>query len=170
MSQLYANKGMYLEEVVNRTIEYYFKNSICFIEKRQIPLKIVKKQQDNIAICRILSKSYIDYAGEFKSKHIEFECKQTGEEVFDITKIKQHQLNFMNKIKKFNCFVFVLIYFEKFDSILLVPFENLLIAKQLNKKNKIPYEKLLKHGYELSIVYPGILNLVELFKKLSVFF
>ncbi|MDE5949264.1 MAG: Holliday junction resolvase RecU, partial [Malacoplasma sp.] len=35
----YSNKGMYIEQLIEKTIDYYIKNEICFIEKRYLPIK-----------------------------------------------------------------------------------------------------------------------------------
>ena len=37
-----ANRGMYIEELVNRTNSYYYDRNIAIIEKRYLPIKIVK--------------------------------------------------------------------------------------------------------------------------------
>ena len=52
------NKGMYIEELINRTIDYYWYNdNNIYIEKRFVPIKIIKKINDTTFIGKLLSKS-----------------------------------------------------------------------------------------------------------------
>ncbi|MDE5553456.1 MAG: Holliday junction resolvase RecU, partial [Malacoplasma sp.] len=62
----YANRGMYLEELINKTIEYYSSNEIAFFEKRFLPIKILNKLDDNFIRGKLLKKSYVDYCGVYR--------------------------------------------------------------------------------------------------------
>ena len=77
------NRGMYIEELVNKTISYYETNNICHIEKRNLPIKIVSKKETKIE-GHLNKKSFTDFArltcevqhSEKKSVHfICFVCK-----------------------------------------------------------------------------------------------
>ena len=72
------NKGMYIEELINRTIDYYWYNKDnIYFEKRFVPFKILKIMNNNVFLGKLLSKSTVDYTGVFKHRHLEFEVKQT---------------------------------------------------------------------------------------------
>lgn len=70
---IHTNLGMYTESIVDRTIEYYniHENQI-FIEKRNVPIKIIKKIDNSTVIGKLIQKSYIDYFGVINNKYFEY--------------------------------------------------------------------------------------------------
>jgi recombination protein U len=86
-----GNLGLYAEEIINRTCEYYKDKKIAHIEKREIPMKIIKQINESVVLCKLMSKSYVDYFGSYMGKHLEFEVKQTSEQNFNTSIIKSHQ-------------------------------------------------------------------------------
>jgi recombination protein U len=91
VNKISINRGMYLEEVINRTINYYISKKIIFIEKRPVPIQILKSVSNNTILGKLLSKSTVDYFGFYNSKHFEFETKETSQENFSISQILKHQ-------------------------------------------------------------------------------
>jgi recombination protein U len=89
---LNINKGMFLEEVINRTADYLITNNLGVIEKREIPIKIIKKLSENTCVGKITAKSRLDYFCIAKNKYFEFDAKETSEDYFSTTLIKNHQL------------------------------------------------------------------------------
>jgi recombination protein U len=116
---MYANRGMYAEEIVNRTIDYLI-NSNCLIEKRNIPIKIVKDLNNNLVMGKLLSKSTVDYCGYINHKHIEFEVKQTNQPNFSTDMIKPHQYEYLLKSERAGSIAFVIVYFSLFDEFYLL--------------------------------------------------
>ena len=155
-----ANRGMYIEQLVERTIDFYNCKNICHIEKRHIPLKIIKKINETTAVAKILTKSFVDYFGTINGKYVEFECKQTVNEYFDLNLIKSHQWEYLNTIGNYqNSLSFIIICFEKIDSIILIDTKTLKECHKQNKNKKIPYNLLIKYGIKLEIIYPGIIDI-----------
>jgi recombination protein U len=109
---MYANRGMYAEEIINRTIDYYLANNFCLIEKRNIPIKIVKTIGDNMIVGKLLSKSTVDYCGYINHKHIEFEVKQTNNPNFTIDLIKEHQYDYLRLAFRNGSLSFVVVHFS----------------------------------------------------------
>ena len=152
------NKGMYIEELINRTIDYYWYNKDnIYFEKRFVPFKILKIMNNNVFLGKLLSKSTVDYTGVFKHRHLEFEVKQTEKDFFDFSLIKKHQWMFMNRMNKMGIYCFLIIYFSLNDIILLVPFYAI---------KKIPFLQLQKDSYQMEVIYPGIINLAEILNKI----
>ncbi|MDE7433754.1 MAG: Holliday junction resolvase RecU [Mycoplasmoidaceae bacterium] len=121
-----ANRGMYAEELVNRTNSYYYERSIALIEKRYLPIKIVKNLNDNLIIGKLLAKSYVDYCGVYQSKHLEFEVKQTNEKNFDLHLIKPHQIKHLINAFNQKAISFLIIYFNQYDEFYFMPINVLL--------------------------------------------
>ncbi|XQP55484.1 MAG: Holliday junction resolvase RecU [Mycoplasmoidaceae bacterium] len=154
-----TNLGMYIEQLVDRTIIYYQANQLGFLEKRQIPIKIIKHLSETTIVGKLIAKAKVDYFGYINNQYIEIECKQTKHEYFDISLVKSHQLNYLKYVNEMGCKNYLLIYFEMFDKIVAISYTQLMLAKQEVKKNALPFKKVVEHGIILDIVYPGILNL-----------
>ncbi|MDE7099820.1 MAG: Holliday junction resolvase RecU, partial [Malacoplasma sp.] len=112
---------MYIEQLIEKTIDYYIKNEICFIEKRYLPIKIIERNE-NIIKGKLLSKSYVDYFGLIESKYITFESKQTENEKFLISQIKDHQFKHLRDINKLNGISFLILHFYCEDKTFLIPY------------------------------------------------
>ena len=96
-----SNKGMFLEELINRTINYYESKNIAYFEKRNIPFKILKMISEKTFVGLLFSKSTVDYTGVYKNTHCEFEAKQTELEAFSFNNIQQHQYLHLEKLSKY---------------------------------------------------------------------
>ncbi|MBD5445928.1 MAG: Holliday junction resolvase RecU [Mycoplasma sp.] len=119
----YANRGMYLEELINKTIEYYSSNEIAFFEKRFLPIKILNKLDDNFIRGKLLKKSYVDYCGVYKGKYISFEAKQTNNDFFLLSQIKEHQIKHIIKINSFGGISFVIVHFYNSSRTFLISYD-----------------------------------------------
>lgn len=54
----------------------------------------------------------------------------------------------------------------KHEKFYLIKFSKIVEYIKLNKTHIINMENLKKYGYELEIIYPGILNLIEVLDKI----
>lgn len=163
-----SNKGMFLEEIINRTISYYSSKNIAYFEKRNIPFKILKMINEKTFVGLLFSKSTVDYTGVYKQTHYEFEAKQTEKTTFDFKNLKNHQYLFLKKMcDSFNACCFLIIYMAKFDKFYLIEFKKIVEYIQLNKTHIIHFDQIQKYGHELEIYYHGILNLVEVLEKIK---
>jgi recombination protein U len=119
---MHANRGMYAETIINRTIDY-LSSSNYLIEKRNIPIQIIKDLNNNTVIGKLLSKSTVDYCGFINQHHIEFEVKQTNLTNFSTDMIKPHQYEFLLKAYTCKCKAFVIVHFTLHDTFYLLPIE-----------------------------------------------
>lgn len=158
-----ANKGMYIEQLMNRTIQYYQTNNIGHLEKRQIPMKILKHVNKKIVLAKLIDKAKVDYFLYINKKYFEIECKQTQKDYFDLALIKKHQAKYLNEIRKINGEGLLIIYFELFEKIICISYKKLMaLAQKINRK-KIKYSLIKKWGIVIELIFPGILNLKKLF-------
>lgn len=62
---------MALEEMINRSNEYYKENDIAFITKRPTPIKVLKTDGNyKITDAVFLSASTLDYVGVFQGHYL----------------------------------------------------------------------------------------------------
>lgn len=153
MLNFYSNKGMYLEEIINRTNEYYFSKNIAFIEKRNVPIKIIKKINEKNILGYLMSKSNLDYFGCWKNNYIEFEAKETNKDYFDKSLLKLHQNERLELLNKNKIICFLIIYFSNNNSYFMVNYD-----WYIKQKNKIEYIKFCNECKKIEFIYPGIID------------
>lgn len=161
LAQNRANLGMYAETIIQRSCDYYRLHNIAFFEKRQLPIKIIKKVNDSIIVGKLLCKSYVDFFGSYQGKHIEFEVKETTNDDFLLSLLKSHQLEYLEQISKQNIQCFLIVYFSKHDEFYRINFEWLSQFIKTNNTKKIPYKEINQNAILLKITFPGIINFLS---------
>ena len=76
----YANRGMFLEHIINDSNTYYLQKDIAVIYKKPTPIKVLnvcfRSKQTTIIDKAVFSEtSTLDYNGIYKGKYIEFDAK-----------------------------------------------------------------------------------------------
>lgn len=156
---------MYLEQLVNRTSQYYDANNLGIIEKRQIPTRIIKKINEQTAIVKLLAKAKVDYFVYIDKKYFEIECKETSKAYFDLNLLMSHQHEYLNKLNTLNINGYLLIFFSYYEKIIAISYQKLLQLIKLKKLGKkISFDYLKKDGIEMPIIFPGILDFKKLIK------
>lgn len=153
-----ANRGMFAETIINRTIDFYKQRSIGLIEKRNIPFQIVKVMANNMFIGKLLTKSTVDYTGFINDCHIEFEVKETKSENFSVNLIQPHQYEFLLNCSKMNIKSFVIVYFHHYEEFFLLSMDFIQLHTQ-NASKTIKYETIKEKCCNLPIIYPGIIDI-----------
>lgn len=162
-----VNRGMYLESVINNSIEYYENNMIAIFRKQVIPIKI-KQITHNEVVGRLIDKCDVDYYGIVDGKYIAIEAKQTKEAYFEITNILEHQIKFLDNILKLKGIALLIIYFQIHNNFYLIKYDNLKKYMSKTKYRKRMKEKwFIDNGIKLDLIFPGRLNFVEEIKKLK---
>ncbi|GHU32190.1 hypothetical protein FACS1894166_05020 [Bacilli bacterium] len=116
-----ANRGSYAETLIDRTCQYYRNNRLAMMEKREVPIKILKRINESTIVGKLMSKSSVDYFGCYHAKHFEFEVKQTNERNFSLDMIKPHQLDYLKECIDYGIESFVVVYFGTYDKFYKVP-------------------------------------------------
>lgn len=158
----FSNKGMYLETLINLTAQYLSRDKIALIFKRDIPISIYKRDGNNI-IGKLKSKSTTDYYGVYKGKLIDFEAKQTSDEYFRISNLKEHQLNHLNNINDYGGFSFLMLYYVKYDQFYCITYK---LLETLLSETKINIKWCNENAFKLNIIFPGILDIENFLKKI----
>ena len=149
------NKGMFLESLLNKTINFYEKNMIGLFHKKPVPINFngLKKGRE-VNQAWIASKSTVDYYGVYKGIFIAFEAKSTKLKSLPLVNIKYHQMNYLNKINTLGGLGFFIIYYDTYDEYFLI-FPSELEALEQKSLN---IDIARKKGYPLEVMYPGILD------------
>ena len=160
-----ANQGMALEDMINRTNEYYASHNIALINKRPTNIKILKTSDKyKITDAVFLTPSTLDYVGVYNGRYIDFEAKETSSiKGFPLNNIASHQIKAMEDILKHKGITFAIIFLKAFNEIYLID-GNVLIEAFNNNTKIIPYEKikevgtLIKEGYFTPVDYIKIVK------------
>lgn len=165
-----ANLGMILEEMINKTNEYYLDKGIAVIHKKPIPIQIVNVNYPSRCEAVITEAYYktpstTDYNGIYKGKYIDFEAKETNVATsFSLNNIHHHQIKHLENIIKHGGIGFLIIYFKKHDEVYLTPFE--LVKEYWDKKDterkSIPYQEFVDKAYKIKISYIPALDYLKI--------
>ena len=153
----YSNKGMFLESVIERTANHFKKNKICWICKRDVPMKIYRINKSDVS-AKLQSKGLTDYYGLFNGYYFDFEAKQTEEEKFKLSNLKEHQYNHLLDILDFHGISFLIVYFVMYDEYYII---NSSVLKKFFENNikTITIEQVRQIGYKVEFIFPGILEI-----------
>ena len=162
----YSNRGMNLEDDINKTNEYYLVNNIACIYKKPTPINIVKVDYPNRQNAKIIeayfkTPSTTDYNGLYKGKYIDFEAKETKNTTrFPLANIHAHQYLHLENIIKHGGIGFFIISFTKLNEVYIV--DASIIIDYFNKKEaSIPYTIIKEKGHLVKYSYPLLLDYLK---------
>ena len=149
------NKGMFLEDVINNTNEYYRLNNIALIYKKPTHIQIVKLSTNKkyIEKAYFKKKSTTDYNGIYKGKYIDFEAKEcTSTTSFPLKNIKEYQLNHLTKVNDFQGIGFIIFYFTKIEKFYLLYINEINdYIKNNSKRSSIPLTYFKEKNHEITL-------------------
>lgn len=159
------NKGMYLESVLNNSIDYYRIHKIALIRKQTTPVKITRVINQEV-VGKLSTKCDVDYYGIYNGYFIAIEAKQTKEKYFERSNILEHQLEFLKQILEFNGLSYLIVYFQQSDSFYFIEykkFEKKVFGKN-KKTNRIQEKWFQDNCFKLELMFPGRLDFVKFIK------
>lgn len=158
-----ANRGMDLENDINKTNEYYVDNNIALIYKRPTPINIVKVDYSKgakIIDAYFEKQSTTDYNGVYKGKYLDFEAKSTlSLTSFPLHNIYKHQIVHLEKVNQNMGIAFFIIEFINLNEIYFLDSKFVINYYYNGKRKSIPYEEiknngiLIKQGFKPRIDY-----------------
>ena len=158
------NRGMFLESIINKTIQLYKLNGIGIFHKKSVPITFSGvKGTNEIKRGWLSSKSTVDYYGIYQGYFVSFEAKSTNEKSLPLSNIKDHQLDYINQIKAHGGVAFFIVAFSSFDKYFIVEPS---VFNKLNKKS-LSIELAKKECIELELIYPGILDFAPYIKRIK---
>ncbi|WP_368487172.1 Holliday junction resolvase RecU [Spiroplasma sp. DGKH1] len=160
------NRGMFLEELINYTINDYRKRNLAIIYKRPVEIIPVVKNGNHISKAYFKEKSTCDYYGLYQGTYLEFETKETNQTKFNLNSLKQHQFKQLELVNLHKGISFIIVYFRYYDRYFLLPYHALNNWIVMNTTKQIPLQYFEDKGYELSISYPSLLDFIHILNRL----
>ncbi len=121
-------RGSTLEEMVNRSIEYYRDNHLALIQKVPTPITPIKmdKESRHITLAYFDKKSTVDYIGVVQGIPVCFDAKECQTDVFPLANVHEHQIRFMEDFEKQQGIAFLLLFFSAKDVLYYLRFSELM--------------------------------------------
>ncbi|MCV3733630.1 Holliday junction resolvase RecU [Mycoplasma enhydrae] len=163
MSSLHKNRGMLLETIINQTNQYYLTNNICLIHKKNLDITFesidLKDKKLKLKNAYIKNKSSVDYYGVYNGKFLAFEAKSTEDSILPLANIKNHQIEYLDLIQKHQGIAFWIIFYKIPCEFILIMHED--FKKLIANKKALHYEEAISRAKKLTLLFPGILNIIE---------
>jgi len=121
----FQSHGMYFENALNKSNDYYRNTSKAIIYKKPTPIQIVRVDYPKRSKARIIEAYYqtpstTDYNGIYREKYIDYEAKETHNLSFNFKHISNHQVEHLRKIDEQKGIAFVIIFFSKVNRVFLI--------------------------------------------------
>lgn len=160
------NRGMFLETIINRTIEYFENKKVAYLSKRYLPVKIYSFHGNQVQGW-LKEKTQTDYYGIYNGHYLDFEAKQTLNNSFIIANLRKHQYEHLIKVSNFGAISFLIVYFAKADYFFVLDFNSYVDFIKANPElKKIDLSFFENNGYLVELIYPGVLDLEPVLKQL----
>ena len=95
-------RGSTLEEMVNRTNEWYQEKGLALMQKIPTPITPVKmdKEHRQITLAYFDQRSTVDYIGAVQGIPVCFDAKECVADTFPLQNIHEHQVRFMEAFER----------------------------------------------------------------------
>ena len=164
----YANRGMFLEHIINNANTYYLSKDIAVIYKKPTPIKVLnvayRSSKTTLIDKAVFSEtSTLDYNGVYKGKYIEFDAKECKNSTsFPLSNIKPHQIEHIKNVMRHNGIVFLIIFMN--NKFYLLKGDSLISFIDNNNRKSIPYEYIEEKGY---IIKEGYMPRIDYIKAID---
>lgn len=121
-------RGSILEEMINRTNDYYAENGLALIQKIPTPITpIDMNEKKQITLGYFDKKSTVDYIGAIQGLPVCFDAKECATTTFTLNNIHEHQVKFMKGFESQGGIAFLLIHFTGADRFYYMRLSELMI-------------------------------------------
>ncbi len=147
----YANRGMFLERIIERTNNKYRNAGVADIQKLPTPVKIMKVTGSKVEGVR--TKGHlVDYMGIYKGLALVFDAKETKGTNFPLENISEHQYRLLESWSEKGAIAFLIVHFKKYDKYYYLPFNSLKWAVERAKtggRKSIAFDEFEQMGQEI---------------------
>ena len=154
-----SNRGMPLEEDVNKSNTHYRNFDIAVVYKKPTPIQIVKVDYPKRSAAKIVEAyfkipSTTDYNGIYKGKYIDFEAKECESKTsFAFSLVHPHQISHLRNVLKHGAIAFIILRMSSYNKDYLIKAEDFISYYDLGERKSLPYEWIISNGYEISGTY-----------------
>ena len=155
----YSNRGMSLEEDINKTNEYYLTNNIAVVYKKPTPIQIVKVDYPKRSAAKITEAyfklpSTTDYNGIYKGKYIDFEAKECHSKTsFPFSDIHTHQIKHLSAVLNQGAIAFIILRMSEYDEDYLIKADEFISFYNSGARKSITYAWIKEHGFIINRSY-----------------
>ena len=155
-----ANRGMFLESIIDKTNEFYMLEGIADIRKVPTPFQVIRPYEKNpsMKVGFLKKGNWVDYVGISYNKMICFEAKETKGKSLSLSRIPEHQYEFLKSYHNKGAQAFLIVYFSDMDKFYKIYFKTLETAFKEAKEGErksIPIKVFEKEAIELRINLSG---------------
>jgi recombination protein U len=169
----HGNRGMTLEEDINRSNDYYLTNGVAVIHKKPTPVQIVdvnypKRSAAIIKEAYFKTPSTTDYNGVYRGKYIDFEAKETKNKTsFPLQNFHLHQIDHIRGVLSQSGICFVLLRFSTLAEVYFLDANHLLYfwnvqnnggRKSMKKSEIVQWGHFIPQGYRPRIDYLKVID------------
>ena len=155
----YKNRGMNLENELNKSNDYYASIDKAYIYKKPTPIKITKvdypsREKAIIKEAFFTIPSTTDYNGIYDGYYIDFEAKETkSKSAFSLNNIHPHQIKHLQNIERHNGISFLIVRFTELNETYLLTTKDFNEFLDKNDRKSIPIEYFRKKAYLINDSY-----------------
>ncbi len=154
-------RGSTLEEMVNRTNDYYLERGLALMQKIPTPITPVKmdKEHRQITLAYFEKRSTVDYIGAVQGIPVCFDAKECVADTFPLQNVHEHQVRFMRDFEQQEGVAFLIIYYSERNELYYMRFQELLRfwkRAETGGRRSIRHEELdarffmkVEHGYRV---------------------
>ncbi|GAD15811.1 Holliday junction resolvase RecU [Lentilactobacillus otakiensis] len=152
----FSNRGMTLEDEINKSNQYYLREGIAVIHKKPTPIQIVSVDYPKRSAARIKEAyfrraSTTDYNGVYHGKYIDFDAKETKNKTsFPLKNFHEHQVEHMRQCLDQQGICFAIIKFVSDQSVYVLKATDLIAYwDDQNKggRKSIPRKVIEQEGF-----------------------
>jgi recombination protein U len=120
-------RGSVLEDLINRTNEWYREKGLALIQKIPTPITPIRidKEHRHITLAYFEQKSTVDYIGAVQGIPVCFDAKECAVETFSLQNVHPHQITFMEEFERQQGVAFFLIYYTGKDALYYLPYREM---------------------------------------------
>ena len=148
-----ANRGMSLEEDINKSNRYYLTNDIAVIHKKPTPITIVTVDYPRRSAAKITEAyfklpSTTDYNGIYLGKYIDFEAKECDSKTsFPFSSIHAHQIKHLSDVIRHGAIAFIILRMASYDKDFLIKADQFIDFFNSTDRKSLPYAWIEKNGF-----------------------
>ena len=166
--------GINFEDMINDSNRYYLAKDIAVIHKKPTPIQITKVDYPKRSSAKITEAFYkvpstTDYNGIYKGKYIDFEAKSCKGKSFTFNNLYQHQIEHLKLIEKHGGISFLIIRFNDFEEVYVVPTNILYEQYQLSFKGgrkSLAYEFVKEKAYLVPTGYAPMIDYLKVIDEI----
>lgn len=125
----YANRGAFLERVIDMANNKYRNAGVADIRKIPTPFKPLNTKGGKVT-GHFEKPTWVDYSGIYNGRAIIFDAKQTASTNFPLDNLSDHQYELLKSWSEKGARAFLIVYFSKYYKYFILPFATLRWARE----------------------------------------